>query len=89
MSSPTVFFFFIPVLGSVLLGLNIVFAPHNPYDEKNSVFECGFHSFLKQNRTQFTIAFFRYAILFMLFDIELLFGYPFVVSGYINSGFGL
>ena len=89
MSSVIVFFLFIPILAVVLLSLNLLLAPHNPYEEKNSVFECGFHSFLKQNRSQFTIAFFRYGMLFMLFDIELLFGYPFVVSAYINSGFGL
>jgi len=58
MTSTTFFFILIPVLAILLLTINILFATHNPYVEKNSVFECGFHSFLGQNRTQFSISFF-------------------------------
>ena len=38
--------------------------------EKNSVFECGFSSFLGQNRTQFSISFFIFALLFLLFEFR-------------------
>ena len=89
MSSQTFFLFFIPILACILLAVNIIFAPHNPYQEKNSVFECGFHSFLGQNRSEFTISFFIFALLFLLFDLEILLVYPYVVSGYVNGVFGL
>ena len=89
MLSQIYFFIFIPILAILLLGLNFIFAPHNPYEEKNSVFECGFHSFLGQNRSEFSISFFIFALLFLLFDLEILLVYPYVVSSYVNSIFGL
>jgi NADH-ubiquinone oxidoreductase chain 3 len=89
MTSATFFFIFIPILAIILLGVNLIFAPHNPYGEKDSVFECGFHSFLGQNRTQFTISFFIFALLFLLFDLEILLVYPFIVSAYTNDIYGL
>lgn len=89
MSSQTIFFLFIPILAIILLALNIILAPHNPYEEKDSVFECGFHSFLGQNRSEFSISFFIFALLFLLFDLEILLVYPYVVSAYNNGIFGL
>ena len=89
MSSQTIFFLFIPILAIILLALNIILAPHNPYEEKDSVFECGFHSFLGQNRSEFSISFFIFALLFLLFDLEILLVYPYVVSAYNNGVFGL
>ena len=89
MSTLTFFFVFIPVLAIILLGINILLSPHNPYQEKNSAFECGFHSFLGQNRTQFSISFFIFALLFLLFDLEILLVYPYMVSAYTNGVYGL
>jgi len=89
MSSLTFFFIFIPILSLILLGINILLSPHSPYQEKNSAFECGFHSFLGQNRTQFSISFFIFALLFLLFDLEILLVYPYVVSAYTNGIYGL
>jgi len=89
MTSQTFFLIFIPILALILLMINIIFAPHNPYDEKNSAFECGFHSFLGQNRSEFSISFFIFALLFLLFDLEILLVYPYVVSAYVNGIFGL
>jgi len=89
MSSTIFFFVFIPLLAIILLAVNLIFAPHNPYQEKDSAFECGFHSFLGQNRTQFSISFFIFALLFLLFDLEILLVYPYVVSAYVNSIYGL
>jgi NADH-ubiquinone oxidoreductase chain 3 len=89
MTSITFFFIFIPLLAIILLAINLIFAPHNPYEEKLSSFECGFHSFLGQNRTQFNISFFIFALLFLLFDLEILLVYPYVVSAYINGIYGL
>lgn len=89
MSSTIFFFLFIPLLAFILLAVNLIFAPHNPYMEKNSVFECGFSSFLGQNRTQFSISFFIFALLFLLFDLEILLVYPYLVSAYTNGVYGL
>lgn len=89
MSSTIFFFVFIPLLAIILLAVNLIFAPHNPYQEKDSAFECGFHSFLGQNRTQFSISFFIFALLFLLFDLEILLVYPYVVSAYTNNIYGL
>ena len=69
MTSTTFFIIFIPILSLILLFVNLLLAPHNPYQEKDSVFECGFHSFLGQNRTQFSVSFFIFGLLFLLFDI--------------------
>jgi|ERR1700735_2185686 NADH-ubiquinone oxidoreductase chain 3 len=89
MSSITFFLFFIPLLALILLNINLLFAPHNPYGEKKTSFECGFHSFLGQNRTQFSISFFIFALLFLLFDLEILLIYPYSVSSYTNDIYGL
>ena len=89
MTNTILFSIFIPLLAFILLMINLILAPHNPYKEKDSVFECGFHSFLGQNRTQFSISFFIFALLFLLFDLEILLIYPYIVSAYINSIYGL
>ena len=89
MTSLTFFFLFIPLLAIILLLISIILSPHNPYQEKNSAFECGFHSFLGQNRTQFSISFFILALLFLLFDLEILLVYPYIVSAYTNGIYGL
>lgn len=89
MSSITFFFFLVPILAILLLVINLVLSTHNPYQEKDSAFECGFHSFLGQNRTQFSISFFIFALLFLLFDLEILLVYPYIVSAYFNSLYGL
>ena len=89
MTSQTFFLFFIPILAFILLSINIIFAPHNPYQEKDSAFECGFHSFLGQNRSEFSISFFIFALLFLLFDLEILLVYPYIVTSYENGELGL
>jgi NADH-ubiquinone oxidoreductase chain 3 len=82
MTTTTFFLFLIPVLGIILLSVNLILSPHNPYQEKDSAFECGFHSFLGQNRMQFSISFF-------IFDLEVLLVFPYVVSAYTNGIYGL
>lgn len=59
------------------------------YAEKFSSFECGFHSFLGQNRSQFHVKFFSFALLFLLFDLEITLIYPFAISIISNSIYGL
>jgi NADH-ubiquinone oxidoreductase chain 3 len=89
MSSLIFFFIFVFVLTLLFLVLNFLLAPHNPYQEKYSIFECGFHSFLGQNRTQFGIKFFIFALIYLLLDLEILVIYPFSVSEYENDIYGL
>ena len=89
MSSMTLFIIFVCIIAVLFLVINLVFAPHNPYQEKYSIFECGFHSFLGQNRTQFGVKFFIFALVYLLLDLEILLTFPFAVSGYVNNIYGL
>ena len=88
MSSLTIFFIFVCIIAILFLAINFILAPRNPYNEKISAFECGFHSFL-QTRLPFNISFFIYAIVFLLFDLEILLLYPFSVSAYNIEIYGL
>jgi NADH-ubiquinone oxidoreductase chain 3 len=85
----TLFIIFVCIIAILFLLINLIFAPHNPYQEKYSIFECGFHSFLGQNRTQFGVKFFIFALVYLLLDLEILLTFPFAVSGYINNIYGL
>ena len=89
MNSFIIYIIFVIFIAVLLLTLNFLLSSHNPYMEKKTAFECGFHSFLGQNRTQFTISFFIFALLFLLFDLEILLIYPYTVSAYNNSAYGL
>ena len=46
---------------------------------KNTTYECGIQPF-EDARTKFDIKYFNYAILFLIFDIETIFLYPFAVN---------
>jgi NADH-ubiquinone oxidoreductase chain 3 len=89
MSSITFLFILVSIITLLFLALNFIFAPHNPYQEKYSIFECGFHSFLGQNRTQFGVKFFIFALVYLLLDLEILVIYPFGLSSYENGIYGL
>jgi NADH-ubiquinone oxidoreductase chain 3 len=89
MSSITLFILFVSIIALLFLVINLVFAPHNPYQEKYSIFECGFHSFLGQNRTQFGVKFFIFALVYLLLDLEILLTFPFALSEYVNNIYGL
>ena len=89
MSSMTLFILFVSIIAFLFLAINFILAPHNPFQEKYSIFECGFHSFLGQNRTQFDVKFFIFALVYLLLDLEILLIFPFGVSGYTNSIYGL
>jgi NADH-ubiquinone oxidoreductase chain 3 len=89
MSSITFLFILVSIITVLFLVLNFLLAPHNPYQEKYSIFECGFHSFLGQNRTQFGVKFFIFALVYLLLDLEILVIYPFGLSSYENGIYGL
>ena len=73
----------------MLLGINFLLSEHKPDKVKSSQFECGFSSFREMSRTPFRISYYIYALLFLLFDLEILLIYPYVVSSYNNSSYGL
>lgn len=82
-------FVIIPIINILLLAINFILAPHKPYKEKKTPFECGYHSFLSQNRTQFTVTFFVFALLFLMFDAEIVIIYPLTVSSNFNGSYGI
>lgn len=89
MSSVTLLFIIVSIIALLFLALNFILAPHNPYQEKYSIFECGFHSFLGQNRSQFGVKFFIFALVYLLLDLEILLIYPYGMSIYENGVYGL
>ena len=89
MHSFTIYILIITIISIILLLINFIFSYHKPYLEKKTAFECGFHSFLGQNRTQFSISFFIFGLLFLLFDLEILLIYPYTISAYDNGVYGL
>jgi NADH-ubiquinone oxidoreductase chain 3 len=89
MHSFTIYILIITIISIILLLINFLFSYHKPYLEKKTAFECGFHSFLGQNRTQFSISFFIFGLLFLLFDLEILLIYPYTISAYDNGVYGL
>lgn len=79
---------FIPILAFVLLALNILLAVHRPDEAKVSAYECGFLALPDQTRSTFQIHFMIVALLFLIFDLEILLLFPLAVSLYQVSSFG-
>jgi NADH-ubiquinone oxidoreductase chain 3 len=88
MSSMIFLYLFVSILALAFLAINFLFASHNPYLEKDSIFECGFHSFRDQNRQPFHVLFYMYAMLYLLFDLELTLIGPYTVSQFTNEAYG-
>jgi NADH-quinone oxidoreductase subunit A len=66
-------FVFLPMLVSRLTGA------HKPYPDKLAEYECGFPAF-EDPRSQFDVRFYLVAILFIIFDLEAAFLFPWGVS---------
>lgn len=88
MNTITLFLIFIPILVLILLGLNLLLAVHRPDAEKVSPYECGFSPVYGQTRNPFSISFYLVGILFLVFDIEILFVYPLASSLYSVQSYG-
>ena len=88
MNSLLVLFIFVPVLVVILLGLNLLFAVHRPDSEKVSAYECGFSPIYGQTRSPFYIQFYNVAMLFLVFDLEILLLFPIAVTLYQVSTYG-
>ena len=74
--------------GVVLLALGWVLGPRRPDPEKTSPYECGFQAF-EDTRMKFDVRYYLVAILFIIFDLEIAFLFPWAVSLDAIGGFGL
>jgi NADH-ubiquinone oxidoreductase chain 3 len=88
MSSILILFFLVPFLALILLFLNLLLSPHRPDEAKNSAYECGFNIIYGQTRSTFHIHFYIVAMLFLVFDLELILLYPLGLVLYQISTFG-
>ena len=59
--------------------INYLFSPKNPDPEKLSAYECGFEAF-SDSRIEFDVRFYLVAILFIIFDLEIAFLFPWAIS---------
>ena len=67
------------VLGSVLIVVPLVIAPSKPDPEKLSAYECGFPAF-GDARMKFDVRFYLVSILFIIFDLEVAFLFPWAIT---------
>ena len=65
-------------LGVILLSVGTLLAPNRPNPEKLSPYECGFEAF-EDARMKFDVRYYLVAILFILFDLEIAFLFPWAV----------
>jgi NADH-quinone oxidoreductase subunit A len=79
---------YFPILLFILVGLGVgvvpmvlgrLLGPHNPDPEKLSPYECGFEAF-EDARMKFDVRYYLVAILFILFDLEIAFLFPWAVA---------
>ena len=61
------------------MGVSRLTGTHNPTADKLSEYECGFPAF-EEPRSQFDVKFYLVAILFIIFDLEVAFLFPWAVS---------
>ncbi len=67
------------VIGLALLVMPFLVAPRDPDPEKLSAYECGFPAF-DDARMQFDVRFYLVSILFIIFDLEIAFLFPWAVA---------
>ena len=77
---PVVVFLVVAIaLGAVFLVAALVLAVRNPDPEKVSAYECGFNAF-DDARMKFDVRFYLVSILFIIFDLEIAFLFPWAVG---------
>jgi NADH-quinone oxidoreductase subunit A len=74
-----IFFGVATALGLLLMGLGFLFGPRKPDAEKLSAYECGFDAF-EDSRMKFDVRYYLVAIVFIVFDLEIAFLFPWAVS---------
>ena len=67
------------LLSTGFIFVNFIFSPKNPDPEKLSAYECGFEAF-NDSRMEFDVRFYLVAILFIIFDLEIAFLFPWAIS---------
>ncbi len=67
------------VIALAMVGGSLIVAKQRPYPEKLSSYECGFEAF-DDARRRFDVRFYLVAILFIIFDLEVAFLFPWAVS---------
>ena len=74
-----VFLFIALFLSAGFILINFLASPYNPDPEKLSAYECGFEAF-DDSRMEFDVRFYLVAILFIIFDLEIAFLFPWAIS---------
>jgi len=67
------------VFGAALIGVGWTLGPRKPDSEKLAPYECGFEAF-EDARMKFDVRYYLVAILFILFDLEIAFLFPWAVT---------
>ena len=73
-----IFLVFALIFAGIMLGIGFTFGSNNPDPEKNSPYECGFEAF-EDSRMKFDIRYYLVAILFIIFDLEIAFLFPWAI----------
>tara|TARA_Y100000590_G_scaffold430614_1_gene544417 strand:- start:4006 stop:4374 length:369 start_codon:yes stop_codon:yes gene_type:complete len=66
-------------LSCAFIAINYLLSPKKPDPEKLSAYECGFDAF-EDSRMEFDVRFYLVAILFIIFDLEIAFLFPWAIS---------
>ncbi len=66
------------LVGAGAMAAGFVLSPRRPDDQKNSPYECGFEAF-EDARMKFDVRYYLVAILFIIFDLEIAFLFPWSV----------
>ena len=74
-----IFTIFALIFAGIMLSVGFTFGDNNPNAEKNSPYECGFEAF-EDSRMKFDIRYYLVAILFIIFDLEIAFLFPWAIS---------
>jgi len=74
-----VFILIAAAVSGAMLGASLLAGQQNPYPEKVSAYECGFEAF-DDARRRFDVRFYLVSILFIIFDLEVAFLFPWAVS---------
>ena len=77
--SIVIFLFIALGLSIGFIFLNFLLSPKKPDPEKLSAYECGFEAF-DDSRMEFDVKFYLVAILFIIFDLEIAFLFPWAIS---------
>ena len=76
------------VMGVLPMVMGRLLGPHRPDPEKNSAYECGFAAF-EDSRGRFDVRYYLVAILFIIFDLEIAFLFPWALVLKGETGIGL